>query len=68
MNYLILAVLIALSCSKEVRWYDEVRVPRADDDDNDKLFCSMVDWWKPYFQPVPFSEILTIANLRHVQA
>ena len=39
-----------------------------DDDDDDDGFYGMVDRrkaFKPYFQPGPSSEMLTIANLRH---
>ena len=35
------------------------------DDDDDKLFCGMVDQRKAFGQPGPSSEILTIASLQH---
>ena len=41
------------------------------DDDDDELFCwygwpTKGIYYRPYFQPGPLSEILTIVNLRHV--
>ena len=39
-----------------------------DVDHDDDCFCGMVDRrkaFRPYFQPEPLSEILTVANFRH---